>query len=64
MVATAYERHNAAPAVVGKEMLKRMLAAVEWEEEKISIAITGSVGMGYASRLGVPFVQEVVADFL
>ncbi len=61
VVATAYERHNAAPAVVGKEMLKRMLASVEGEEEKISIAITGSVGMGYASRLGVPFVQEVVA---
>ncbi len=60
VVATAYERHNAAPAVVGKEMLKRMLESVEMGEE-ISIAITGSVGMGYASRLGVPFVQEVVA---
>lgn len=60
VVATAYERHNATPAEVGKEMLKRMLASVEKGEE-ISIAITGSVGMGYASRLGVPFVQEVVA---
>ena len=60
VVATAYERHNAAPAVVGKEMLKRMLESVEMGEE-ISIAITGSVGMGYASRLCVPFVQEVVA---
>ena len=74
VIATAYERHNAAPAVVGKEMLKRMLASVESQkskdrpsdsklkgEEKVSIAITGSVGMGYAQRLGVPFVQEVIA---
>ena len=74
IVATAYERHNAAPAVVGKEMLKKMLASVESQkskdrpsdsklkgEEKVSIAITGSVGMGYAQRLGVPFVQEVIA---
>ena len=74
VIATAYERHNAAPAVVGREMLKRMLASVESQksedrpsdsklngEEKISIAITGSVGMGYAQRLGVPFVQEVIA---
>ena len=74
IVATAYERHNAAPAVVGKEMLKKMLASVESQkskdrpsdsklkgEEKISVAITGSVGMGYAQRLGVPFVQEVIA---
>ena len=74
IVATAYERHNAAPAVVGKEMLKKMLASVESQkskdrpsdsklkgEEKVSVAITGSVGMGYAQRLGVPFVQEVIA---
>ena len=74
VIATAYERHNAAPAVVGREMLKRMLASVESQkskdrpsdskfngEETVSIAITGSVGMGYAQRLGVPFVQEVIA---
>ena len=74
VIATAYERHNAAPAVVGREMLKRMLASVGSQkskdrpsdskfngEETVSIAITGSVGMGYAQRLGVPFVQEVIA---
>ena len=74
VIATAYERHNAAPAVVGSKMLKKMLASVESQkskdrpsdsefkgEEKISVAITGSVGMGYATRLGVPFVQEVIA---
>ena len=101
VIATAYERHNASPAVVGSKMLKKMLASVESQkskdqrndglirsqselndglmkvesqkskarpsdskfngEEKISVAITGSVGMGYATRLGVPFVQEVIA---
>ena len=65
IVATAYERHNAAPAVVGKEMLKKILEPLSNSplkgEEKVSIAITGSVGMGYAQRLGVPFVQEVIA---
>ena len=74
VIATAYERHNAAPAVVGSKMLKKMLASVESQKskdlpsdsklkgkEKISVAITGSVGMGYATRLGVPFVQEVIA---
>ena len=75
VIATAYERHNASPSVVGSKMLKKMLASVVESqkskdrpsdsklkgEEKISIAITGSVGMGYAARLGVPFVQEVIA---
>ena len=73
VLATAYERHNADPATVGREMLKRMLASVESrktkdrpsdskrKEEIISVAITGSVGMGYATRLGMPFVQEVIA---
>ena len=65
VIATAYERHNAAPAVVGSKMLKKILEPLSNSpikgEEKISVAITGSVGMGYATRLGVPFVQEVIA---
>ena len=65
VIATAYERHNAAPAVVGSEMLKNILEPLSNSplkgEEKVSVAITGSVGMGYATRLGVPFVQEVIA---
>ena len=31
------------------------------KNSQLSIAITGSVGMGYASRLNVPFRQEVLA---
>ena len=65
VIATAYERHNAAPAVVGSKMLKNILEPLSNSplkgEEKVSVAITGSVGMGYATRLGVPFVQEVIA---
>ena len=60
VLATAYERHNAAPAVIGKSMLSQLLADLP-DEAEVAIAITGSVGMGYATRLGVPFVQEVIA---
>ena len=60
-----YRRHNAAPAQVGREMLKELLdltpSLSQGEGGKISVAITGSVGMGYASRLSVPFRQEVLA---
>ena len=60
VLATAYERHNAAPAKVGSELLKKLLCGLDSRSE-LSVAITGSVGMGYATRLGVPFVQEVIA---
>ena len=61
---TMYRRHNAAPAQVGSEMLKEMLSFSSHLSpltSNLSIAITGSVGMGYASRLNVPFCQEVLA---
>ena len=57
---TMYRRHNAAPAQVGSEMLKELLDGLTGKAG-LSIAITGSVGMGYASRLNVPFRQEVLA---
>ena len=60
VVSTAYERHNAEPATVGSKMLMQLLEGLS-ESEQVSVAITGSVGMGYATRLGVPFVQEVIA---
>ena len=74
VVATAYERHNAAPVEVGRKMLQTMLSIVNSQKSKdcpsdsmhedkklIRLAITGSVGMGYALRMGVPFKQEVIA---
>ena len=60
VIATAYERHNAAPAEVGRKMMEKMLNSLP-SDEKICVAITGSVGMGYAVRMGVPFKQEVIA---
>ena len=57
---TMYRRHNAAPAQVGAEMLEEILSGLT-TKDGLSIAITGSVGMGYASRLNVPFRQEVIA---
>ena len=65
VLSALYRRHNAAPAQVGAEMIKEILnltpSISQGEGEKISVAITGSVGMGYASRLDVPFRQEVLA---
>ena len=61
---TLYKRHNAAPAQVGSEMLKELLSSVSHLSPfnfHLSVAITGSVGLGYASRLNVPFRQEVLA---
>ena len=73
---TMYRRHNAAPAQVGSEMLQELLSNLTGTESSgltgvagltsnsesgLSVAITGSVGMGYASRLNVPFRQEVLA---
>lgn len=57
---TMYRRHNAAPAQAGAEMLEDILSGLT-TKDGLSIAITGSVGMGYASRLNVPFRQEVIA---
>ena len=76
MLRTMYRRHNAAPAQVGSEMLHELLSNLAGTESSgltgvagltsnnesgLSIAFTGSVGMGYASRLNVPFRQEVLA---
>ncbi|MBR5573430.1 MAG: hypothetical protein IKW35_02950 [Paludibacteraceae bacterium] len=60
VVRSLYRRHNAAPAQVGAEMLKEILGQVQGDKE-IAVAITGSVGMGYAARIDVPFRQEVLA---
>ncbi|MBQ9340266.1 MAG: hypothetical protein IJS13_08045 [Paludibacteraceae bacterium] len=60
VVATAYERHNAAPALVGREMMTHLLENLPADAE-LSVAMTGSVGMGYAARLRIPFKQEVIA---
>lgn len=59
VLATDYRRHNAAPAAVGQQILHALLSGLDGAE--ITVAVTGSVGMGYAERMGVRFSQEVIA---
>lgn len=62
VVATEYRRHNADPLHVGENMLQHILDQSGLSSgDEISIGITGSVGMGYAQRLGIRFYQEVIA---
>lgn len=60
---TDYQRHNANPKEVGRTMLESMVECAGAMEQKphFYVAMTGSVGMGYASRARVPFEQEVIA---
>lgn len=56
---TDYQRHNANPRLVATIMLEKMRKAVG--DAPLHVMITGSVGMGYAERMGIPFEQEVIA---
>ncbi len=66
LIFSRYERHNANAAAVVKKALDFLEKDLHLSEKdaalfRISPAITGSVGMGFAESLGVPFIQEVVA---
>lgn len=61
VLATDYRRHNAEPMKVGREMIDGIISSVTDQASAIQIGITGSVGMGYAARLGIGFHQEVIA---
>ena len=60
VLATDYRRHNAEPMKVGREMIDGILSTLSEQSERsfdfersgLTIGITGSVGMGYAARLG------------
>ena len=54
-----YQRHQAKV----KECLSDIFAQLRRKvgDAPVSVCITGSVGMGFAERYGLPFVQEVVA---
>lgn len=56
-----YRRHNARAIDVVTAMLKSLQLQLG-DSAKVSVRITGSVGMGMAERHGFPFVQEVVAS--
>lgn len=56
---SAYRRHHADIRATASVIADELWSALG--DCKLRIVITGSVGMGYAQRLGFGFVQEVVA---
>ena len=58
-VYTDYRRHN----MNVRETVQRVLLPLteQFSDSEIRVAITGSVGMGYADLWGFPFVQEVIS---
>ncbi|MHB9856903.1 acyl-CoA dehydratase activase-related protein [Streptomyces sp. YIM S03343] len=54
-----YRRHNADVQVELARLFKQAEAA--FPGRHIAAAVTGSAGLGIADRLGLPFVQEVIA---
>ena len=54
-----YRRHNADIVTSGRLILNKILES--FDGCKFRVTLTGSVGMGYAERLGYRFVQEVIA---
>ena len=59
MVHHAYRRHNANPPLVAAEEIAELGKKVG--DRTLQVMLTGSVGMGYAERAGLPFEQEVIA---
>ena len=54
-----YERHNAQMLNVVLSFLNELKSIIG--DDDISFNVSGSIGMGFAERYGIPFVQEVVA---
>ena len=59
IIFSKYERHHAKARQVTSHILQELLG--QSGETEVTVSITGSVGMGVAERLHLPFVQEVVA---
>ncbi|MDR3202711.1 MAG: acyl-CoA dehydratase activase, partial [Bifidobacteriaceae bacterium] len=55
-----YRRHNAEIRLELASLLTRVAEARPGQAA--AVAVTGSAGLGIAERLGVPFVQEVIAE--
>lgn len=59
LVFSAYQRHQADIRGTAADIAQKLFAALG--DCSLKLIITGSVGMGYAQRLNIGFVQEVVA---
>ena len=57
-----YDRHHAGLRQSLCRLLQRIYEAYEGEECVFSLALTGSGSKPFADQMGVPFVQEVVAN--
>ncbi|MDR1710466.1 MAG: acyl-CoA dehydratase activase-related protein [Propionibacteriaceae bacterium] len=60
MLFSDYRRHNAEVQGELAQLLKEV--AGSFPGRRAMVAITGSAGLGLASKLDVPFVQEVIAE--
>lgn len=62
IIYSKYQRHFSKV----KETVQEQLATIseQFGDEKFSVCITGSAGMGLAESAGIPFVQEVNAAFI
>jgi len=54
-----YRRHNANPVVAARETIQQLVE--RHGDISVQVLMTGSVGMGYAERMGFDFEQEVIA---
>lgn len=59
LVYSDYQRHNAAIKQTANHVATRIFN--KFGDCWLNVAMTGSVGMGYAERLNLGFIQEVVA---
>ncbi|WP_297569945.1 2-hydroxyacyl-CoA dehydratase [uncultured Anaerovibrio sp.] len=59
LVYKKYARHFSEINSALKDNLRALGKVIE--DKKFSLALTGSAGMGIAERIGLPFVQEVIA---
>ena len=60
MVYSAYKRHRAAQVKTARDMLEEL--SKSFPDEKLKLCLTGSGAKLLAERLGVAFIQEVVAN--
>ena len=59
IIYSSYQRHFSLIAKKSTEMLRELADALEGDE--FSVCATGSAGIGFAQKNGIPFVQEVYA---
>ena len=62
IVYSKYQRHFSKVKETVKDQLK--LIQADYPDEKFTVCITGSAGLGLANSANIPFVQEVHAAFL